>query len=428
MLSPRTRMIARLVASRFSRSSHDRENHARPRARPLSTSTPPPAAANSVTSTGRVATDGIPGQTVQAGDSVSLDLAEHFVDPDGDALTYEAESSAPGVATAAVSGASLTITGVSGGTATVTVTASDAGELSARQAFEVTVPNRPPVATDSIPGQTVQAGDSVSLDLAEHFSDPDGDALTYRATSSNPGIARASVSSSTVTITGVAAGRATITVTAQDPAGLTATQSARVTVEGTSFGPGEHRVNVDIRPGRYYSVPTGQFCTWERLDDAGETIAIELVWHGQKQAVVDIARSDSAFRTTDACGRWFGTPRYPLQASIPPGYWEVGTQIRPGTYSVSASSGCYWARLRGFSGEFGDIIDNDFVDENEVGLKVVTIRASDVGFATDDECGTWTRVQGHMALGGQQAKSSEEAIRRAYQENHAQERAAAGKP
>ena len=378
-----------------------------------------------------VATDSIPDQTVQAGDSDSVDLGEHFSDPDGDALTYRAESSAPAVASVAVSGASVTVTGVSAGTATVTVTARDPGGLEAKQNFKVTVPNRPPEPLGTIPTQSIATGETVSLDASAYFTDPDGDALTYTATSSNSRIARASVSGSTVTITGVAAGLATITVTAQDPGGLTATQRPPVTVirqtGGTSFGPGEHRVNVGIRPGRYYSVPGGEFCTWERLDSAGETIAIELVWNGHKQAIVDIDRSDHAFRTNDACGRWFSTPRYPLQASIPPGYWEVGTQMTPGTYRVYANQGCYWARLRRFSGEFRDIIDNDFVDEHEVGLKEVTIRASDGGFVTDDDCGTWTRVQGHMVLEGEpSAKSSEEAIRRAYQQNQAQEKAGAG--
>ena len=378
-----------------------------------------------------VATDSIPDQTVQAGDSDSVDLGEHFSDPDGDALTYRAESSAPAVASVAVSGASVTVTGVSAGTATVTVTARDPGGLEAKQSFQVTVPNRPPEPLGTIPTQSIATGETVSLDASAYFTDPDGDALTYTATSSNSRIARASVSGSTVTITGVAAGLATITVTAQDPGGLTATQRPPVTVirqtGGAGFGPGEHRVNVGIRPGRYYAIPNGEFCTWERLDSAGEIIAIELVWGGHKQAIVDIDRSDHAFRTNDACGRWFSTPRYPLQASIPAGYWEVGTQLTPGTYRVSANEGCYWARLRRFSGEFRDIIDNDFVDEHEVGLKAVTIRASDGGFVTDDDCGTWTRVQGHMALEGQpSAKSSEEAIRRAYQQNQAQEKAGAG--
>ena len=62
------------------------------------------------------------------------------------------------------------------------------------------------------------------------LADPDGDALTYAATSSNSAIAKISVSGSTVTITAVAAGRATLTVTARDPDGLTAQQQASVTV------------------------------------------------------------------------------------------------------------------------------------------------------------------------------------------------------
>ena len=178
-----------------------------------------------------VATDSIPAQTVEVGDSVSVDLAGHFSDPDGDALAYAATSSAPGVASVAVSGADVTVTGVSAGTANVTVTASDPDGLSAQQAFEVTVPNRAPVATDSIPAQTVEVGDSVSVDLAGHFSDPDGDALTYAATSSAPGLASVAVSGADVTVTGVSAGTASVTVTASDPDGLSAEQAFEVTVE-----------------------------------------------------------------------------------------------------------------------------------------------------------------------------------------------------
>ena len=95
-------------------------------------------------------------------------------------------------------------------------------------------PNRPPVATGSVPAQSLTAGQSVQVDVAPFFSDPDGDALTYSASSSNTGIVTASVSGSTVTVTGVAAGMATVTVTASDPGGLTASLSASVTVEAAN--------------------------------------------------------------------------------------------------------------------------------------------------------------------------------------------------
>ena len=77
---------------------------------------------------------------------------------------------------------------------------------------------------------TLATGATGTIDASDYFTDPDGDMLTYTARSSDTGVARVSVSGSTVTIRGVAAGSATITITARDPGGLAATQRASVTV------------------------------------------------------------------------------------------------------------------------------------------------------------------------------------------------------
>ncbi|WP_420635818.1 Ig-like domain-containing protein [Candidatus Palauibacter sp.] len=77
------------------------------------------------------------------------------------------------------------------------------------------------------------AGDDLTFEVPSYFSDPDGDALSYAAESTDASVATASVSGSTVTITGVAAGSATVTVTARDPAGLTAVQNVAVTAGPT---------------------------------------------------------------------------------------------------------------------------------------------------------------------------------------------------
>ncbi len=95
----------------------------------------------------------------------------------------------------------------------------------------VTVPNRAPEAAGTIPGLTLTGGDTESVDVSSYFSDPDGDALSYAATSSDEEVSTVSASGSTVTVTGVAAGTATVTVTATDPEGLSAQQSFEVTVE-----------------------------------------------------------------------------------------------------------------------------------------------------------------------------------------------------
>ena len=68
-----------------------------------------------------------------------LDLSDAFTDPDDDALTYTAASGDETVATAALSGAVLTVTPLDAGSAIVTVTATDPGGLSASREITVTV-------------------------------------------------------------------------------------------------------------------------------------------------------------------------------------------------------------------------------------------------------------------------------------------------
>ena len=171
-------------------------------------------------------------------DAVALDVSGAFRDPDGDALTYGATSSAPAVAAAAVSGSTLTVTPMSLGSATVTVTATDlvGSNTAATQSFTVTVPpppNRPPETVGALPPLTIELDDdAVALDVSGAFRDPDGDALTYGATSSAPAVAAAAVSGSTLTVTPISPGSATVTVTAIDLVGsnTAATQSFTVTV------------------------------------------------------------------------------------------------------------------------------------------------------------------------------------------------------
>ena len=74
------------------------------------------------------------------GAAAEEDLAPYFRDPDGDALSYVAESSSSGVAIASVTaGGRLSIAPQALGAATVTVTASDPGGLTATQQVQVTV-------------------------------------------------------------------------------------------------------------------------------------------------------------------------------------------------------------------------------------------------------------------------------------------------
>ena len=133
----------------------------------------------------------------------------------------------------------VTIDGVSAGTATVTVTASDPGGLSATQSISVTVEavNQAPVAEGTIDDLGLVVGAQATVDVTESFSDPDDDELTYAAASSDTTVATVATDGAMVTVTAVAAGSATVTVTATDPGELSASQEFGVTVDEANEPP-----------------------------------------------------------------------------------------------------------------------------------------------------------------------------------------------
>lgn len=179
-----------------------------------------------------VVAETIPAQILDEGATATINLADHFSDPDDDELTYESATSDAAVATVSVEGATAMIMGVAAGSATITLTARDGYGQEATQEVGVTVEeaNQSPQATDPVPAQALMPDGSVTIDLSSHFTDPDDDALSYAGATSDAAVATVAVDGNSATITGVAAGTATITFTASDPDGLSATQDAAVTV------------------------------------------------------------------------------------------------------------------------------------------------------------------------------------------------------
>ena len=109
-----------------------------------------------------VAVGSLAKRSVQVSDGVFMvDVSNAFEDPDNDALTYRASSSATSVASVTVSDSTVSVTPLSGGTATVTVTATDAGgsNMSAMQTFAVTVANRGPVAKGTLAALSLRVPD-----------------------------------------------------------------------------------------------------------------------------------------------------------------------------------------------------------------------------------------------------------------------------
>ena len=91
-------------------------------------------------------------------------------------------------------------------------------------------PNQYPYASAPIRAITSYIGETVTVRLSEHFTDPDGDPLTYSATSSDTEVVTATVTSSEMDVVPEGKGEATIAVKAADDEGLEANLEVPVTV------------------------------------------------------------------------------------------------------------------------------------------------------------------------------------------------------
>ncbi len=193
----------------------------------------------------------ISDRTLYKNSSTTINASRHFSDPDNDSISFTAESSDTDIADVSVSGSTVTIeSDDDGGDATVSVTATDAHNGSVSDTLTVTVRNRAPQQRGSIsPVSLFKNRHSEDVDVSGKFTDPDGDTLTYSATSSNTAVATASVSGSTVTITSGRTGNATITVKAEDIDKASATQTISVSVTNRSPEIVDSFADVNLRVG-----------------------------------------------------------------------------------------------------------------------------------------------------------------------------------
>lgn len=160
-------------------------------------------------------------------------------DADGHALTYEvteikglsAARSDDGVLT-------LSLSGLSSGPGKFegTIRVSD-GYLTTEQGFAFTVqPNTAPVATSAIEDQVFNGTtESRTIDLGAHFSDADGEPLSYTIeTSSASIVVKYEVTDGKLTLTAHSYGQTSVTVKASDGSGAAASQTFRVLVRDGS--------------------------------------------------------------------------------------------------------------------------------------------------------------------------------------------------
>ena len=167
----------------------------------------------------------------------SLDISGVFADVDaGDTLTY----SVAGASWLSVSG--TTISGTppvgSAGTVTVTVTATDSAGATVTDTFDIVISqgaNNAPTVANAVTDQTATEDTAFTLDVANVFTDADGEALTITVS----GASWLSISGTTIsgTPTNDDVGTHTITLTATDPRGGTVSEDFTITVSNTNDAP-----------------------------------------------------------------------------------------------------------------------------------------------------------------------------------------------
>lgn len=208
---------------------------------------------------------------------------------------------------------------------------------------------------DAIPEQVVRVdGDPATLDVAPYFSDPDGDSLTYSASSGDPEVAMVSIAASTLTITAATPGQVAISVSARDPQGGSATLSFALTVEGFTLSgtvsDGRKRapvlagVPVWVEGSRADAVPTGADGQY-RLPDLWGTVSVSVAADGYVPRTVEIEVDTD--RTFDLVLEHTGIPPYPGTSWITPRMIEPSdpTSLLSVTYAGRADRSVFDRRV-----------------------------------------------------------------------------------
>ena len=231
--------------------------------------------------------------TLTVGDALEVDIAASF---SGSALVYSVMSSAEEVATATLSGTTVTLAALVAGEGSVTVTATN-GEGAATQTFAVAVKDQPPVAVGTLADATLTVGDALEVDIAASFS---GSALVYSVMSSSEGLASTTLTGTVATVSALAAGSVTVTVTAENSAG-SATQMFLVSVEDqlpTAIGSlsdvrltaGGESVSVDV------SGSFGGTALVYSVARSGDAVSVSLA--GTQLAVVPLVEGEATVTVT----------------------------------------------------------------------------------------------------------------------------------
>jgi hypothetical protein len=176
--------------------------------------------------------------TVNSHEQVVLDFV--IKDPCGDAVTTSMESSNTNVVVMKQDGdnVKVTIRGTASrpGSYSFTLTARDEYSLTTTLTVYYTViDNRPPVLLKPIEDMIVPAGQSISMNLKDYFSDPDGETLNYTIGTDISGVIKTRLEGNTLLLIPQQYGYVTVTVTGTDYRGKSVSSSFKLLIRDQSI-------------------------------------------------------------------------------------------------------------------------------------------------------------------------------------------------
>jgi len=199
-------------------------------------------------------TANIPDQVLEQGSLFVLDLRSFIKDPENDPLTI-AISSGPGEVERSLY--SYASPENDSGSKTIVLEISD-GVNTVEESFQISIPtrNRPPVASD-IPERTVEVNEQLTFGLADYFSDPDGDVLSYQLIGGS-----GRITGGQYTFQSSDPGRYSATIRASDGKGESVDNTAVITVQQPNNPP-----TISILPRR---ISEGERLTINLSDHASD--------------------------------------------------------------------------------------------------------------------------------------------------------------
>jgi uncharacterized repeat protein (TIGR02543 family) len=157
----------------------------------------------------------------ETGDPISIAYTVANLGTASNTLTYSGAASSP-----------IAISGAGSGTSSYTVSSADAAADGVITLIAAFAHNSHPVAVAVVPTQTVPGAGTVTFTAGDLATDPNGGSITITAIVTEPdtSIATATLTSGTITLTGVAPGSTSIVVTITDGAGGTLNVTVPITV------------------------------------------------------------------------------------------------------------------------------------------------------------------------------------------------------